>query len=159
MIQSNTRSEILTAAKFGGVGCLGFLTDITVLRLGLVIGLSPLTARLISLACAMQVTFLVNGLIVFRCLRPDTALRQWLSYMSSNGVGNLCNYFIFAGLVLSRWPLVSRHGPALVIGSLTAYLINYAGCRLLVFGKPAERGGACEIEFAPSAAPTETFEG
>jgi putative flippase GtrA len=129
--------ELLTAAKFGAVGCMGFLTDITVLRMGLVCGLTPFAARLISLTCAMQVTFLINGFFVFRCLRRDTALRQWLSYMSSNGLGNLINYLIFAGLVVSRWPYVSRHGAALVIGSLSAYLINYAGCRLLVFGKPA----------------------
>jgi len=153
---AHAHNEWLTAAKFGAVGCVGFLTDITVLRIGLVCGLSPLIARMISLTCAMQVTFLINGLLVFRCLHRRTALRQWLSYMSSNGLGNLCNYLIFAGLVVSRWPIVSRHGTALVIGSLTAYTINYAGCRLLVFGKPHARGRApgavCEPVVASDAA-------
>jgi putative flippase GtrA len=121
------------------VGCIGFLTDITVLRLGLICGLSPLVARVISLACAMQVTFLINGLLVFRCLTRRSALRHWLTYMSTNGIGNLFNYLIFAGLILTRWPFISRHGPALWCGSLCAYGINYAGARLLCFGRPKGR--------------------
>jgi putative flippase GtrA len=133
-------NEWLTAAKFGAVGCIGFLTDITVLRLGLIGGLSPFAARMISLTCAMQVTFLINGLVVFRCLKRHTALRQWLTYMSTNGVGNLCNYLIFAGLILTHWPFISKHGPALWCGSFCAYFINYAGARWLCFGKPQSRG-------------------
>jgi putative flippase GtrA len=137
-------SEWLTAAKFGAVGCIGFLTDITVFRLGLIGGLSPLAARVISLACAMQVTFLINGLLVFRSLTRGSALRHWLTYMSTNGVGNLCNYLIFAGLILTRWPFISRHGPALWCGSLCAYGINYVGARYLCFGKPKGRdAGVC----------------
>ncbi len=137
-------SEWLTAAKFGAVGCIGFLTDITVLKLGLICGLSPLVARVISLICAMQVTFLINGLLVFRCVTRGSALRHWLTYMSTSGVGNLCNYLIFAGLILTRWPFISKHGPALWCGSLCAYLINYAGARLICFGKPKRRDeGVC----------------
>lgn len=136
MARAPVHREILIAARFGTVGCVGFLTDITVLRIGLVLGLSPLAARLISLACAMQVTFLLNGLVVFRRLRRETALGQWLRYMGSNGFGNLINYLIFATLVLSRLPWISRHGAALATGSLCAYLINYTGCRFMVFGRP-----------------------
>ena len=136
MVQRPAHRELFTAAKFGAVGCIGLLTDIMVLRLGLVAGLSPLTARVISLTAAMQVTFLINGFVVFRCLKRETFLRQWSAYMSSNGFGNLCSYFIFAGLVLSHWPVVSHRGWALTIGSLFAYLINYAGARLFAFGHP-----------------------
>jgi putative flippase GtrA len=133
MIRPAMHREIRIATRFGLVGCLGFLTDITFLRIGLILGLSAVAARLISLMCAMQVTFLVNSLVVFRCLRRETIVRQWLSYMGSSGVGNLINALIFAALVMSRWPGVSRHGTALLIGSLAAYLINYTGCRLIVF--------------------------
>jgi len=136
MARAPVHREILIAARFGTVGCVGFLTDITLLRIGLVLGFSPLAARLVSLTCAMQVTFLLNGLVVFRRLRRETAVRQWLRYMGSNGLGNLINYLIFVTLVLSRWPWISRRGTALVIGSLFAYLINYTGCRLMVFGRP-----------------------
>ena len=142
--------EGLTALQFGAVGCLGFLTDITVLRLSLMAGLSPFVGRALSLTCAMQVTFLVNGLLVFRCLRQANVLGQWLGYMGANGLGNLCNYLIFSGLVLSRWPVVSHHGWALLTGSVAAYAINYAFVRLLVFGKPKGWRGEAEAEVCKS---------
>ncbi len=105
------RQEAATALKFAAVGGLGFLTDISVLRLCLrVLQLTPLEGRAISLTCAMQVTFLINGLFVFRCLSARTCGRQWLAYMGSNGLGNLVNYLVFAGLVSSRLPEVSSNG-------------------------------------------------
>src|ERR1700760_3276500 len=92
------RQEAATALKFAAVGGLGFLTDISVLRLCLrVLQLTPLEGRAVSLTCAMQVTFLINGLFVFRCLSWRACGRQWLAYMGSNGVGNLVNYLVFAG--------------------------------------------------------------
>jgi len=140
MKRLHLRHETLTALKFAAVGGVGFLTDITVLRLTRLEGLSPFVGRAISLTCAMQVTFLINGLLVFGCLKAATWPRQWLGYMSTNGVGNLCNYLIFSGLVLSSLPVISRHGWALVIGSVTAYAINYLFVRLLVFGRPQTSG-------------------
>jgi putative flippase GtrA len=129
--------EGLTALKFAAVGGLGFLTDISVLHLCLhVLRLSPFQGRAISLTCAMQVTFLVNGLLVFRCLDWTCWPRQWLGYMATNGLGNLINYLVFAGLIGSHLPQVSRTGWALVIGSVLAYAFNFLCVRLLVFGRP-----------------------
>jgi len=134
------RQEAATALKFAAVGGVGFLTDISVLRLCLrVFQLTPLEGRAVSLTCAMQVTFLINGLLVFRCLSWRSCGRQWLAYMGSNGVGNLINYLVFAGLVSSRLPEVSRNGWALVISSLIAYAFNFLCVRLMVFGSPVAR--------------------
>ena len=134
------RQEAATALKFAAVGGLGFLTDISVLHLCLrSLHLTPFEGRAISLACAMQVTFLINGLLVFRCLSWRSCGRQWLAYMGSNGVGNLINYLVFAGLVSSRLPEVSRNGWALVISSLIAYAFNFLCVRLMVFGSPVAR--------------------
>ena len=134
------RSEAATALKFAAVGGLGFLTDITVLHICLrVFRLTPFEGRAVSLACAMQVTFLINGLFVFRCLAWRSCSRQWLVYMGSNGVGNLINYVVFASLVASRLPAVSRTGWALVISSVIAYAINFLCARFVVFGRPVAR--------------------
>lgn len=136
------RREAGTALKFAAVGGLGFLTDISVLRLCLrVLHLTALEGRAISLACAMQVTFVINGLVVFRCLTWRSCGRQWLAYMASNGLGNLINYLVFAGLVSSRLPEVSRNGWALVISSLIAYAFNFLCARFMVFGRPADPSG------------------
>jgi putative flippase GtrA len=136
MARLHLKHETATALKFGAVGCVGFLIDITVLRLTRLEGLSPYVGRAISLTCAMQLTFLINGLLVFRCLSLASWPRHWLGYMGTNGIGNLCNYLIFSGLLLSGWPVVSRHGWALLIGSVAAYALNYLFVRLLVFGRP-----------------------
>ena len=131
------RREAVTALKFAAVGGIGFLTDIAVLHLGLrVFHLTPFEARAISLTCAMQVTFVINGLFVFRCLTWRDCGRQWLAYMGSNGLGNLVNYAVFAGLVASRLPEVSRNGWALVISSAIAYALNFLSARFMVFGRP-----------------------
>jgi hypothetical protein len=89
----------------------------------------------------MQVTFLINGLLVFRCLSWRTCRGQWLVYMGSNGLGNLINYGVFAALVSSRLPEVSRNGWALVISSLIAYAFNFFCARFMVFGAPVAQPG------------------
>jgi putative flippase GtrA len=128
------------AVKFAAVGLVGLLTDGMLLRLGLAVGMSPAIARAISLFCAMQVTFTINGMVVFRCLTLKRLARQWAGYMATNGFGNVCNYWIFVTLVSLHRPLVSNPYVALIVGAFAAYLINYAGARLLVFG--AGRTGA-----------------
>jgi putative flippase GtrA len=140
MSRLHLHHEGLTALKFAAVGGLGFLTDISVLHLCLhVLRLTPFVGRAISLTCAMQVTFLVNGLVVFCCLDWKRWPRQWLGYMATNGLGNLMNYLVFVGLIGSRLPQVSRTGWALVIGSVLAYAFNFLCVRLLVFGRPKIR--------------------
>jgi putative flippase GtrA len=139
------RREAVTALKFAAVGGLGFLTDISVLHLCLrVVGLTPFEGRAVSLACAMQATFLVNGLVVFRGLNWRNGGRQWLAYMGGNGLGNLINYTVFAGLVASRLPELSRNGWALVISSVIAYAFNFLCARFMVFGAPVPRGPRTE---------------
>lgn len=145
MTPAHLHREGVTALKFAAVSGLGFLVDISVLHLGLhALALTPFQARAVSLTCAMQATFLVNGLFVFRCLTWRRWPRQWLAYMLTNGFGNLINYLVFAGLVLSRLPQVSRNGWALVIGSAIAYAFNFLSVRMMVFGRPRPRAAAGE---------------
>ena len=119
------------------VSLAGFAVDAALLYTSLASGLSPPWARLISLFWAMQATFVLNGLYVFRQLRPLELPRQWISYMACNGLGNLANYLIFVGLVASRAPVLSDHYVALCIGGVTAWALNYGGARLLAFRAPA----------------------
>ncbi len=152
---AHARRELHSALKFGAVGCLGFVTDACLLKLGIVLGLEPAAARAISLLSAMQVTFLVNGLLVFRCLKPGRLPHQWAGYMAANSVGNLANYFIFVAFVSSRWPVISDHLVALACGSLTAWIVNYAGTRLLVFGPAMIEAGLNRAETAVCGEPEE----
>lgn len=121
------------AMKFAGVGLIGFATDILLLHVGLTLGLEPAWARAVSLFCAMQVTFAVNGSQVFRCLQRSRLLGQWGRYMATSGFGNLCNYFVFVSLVSTHWRIVSSSLFALCVGSACAYAINYLGARFIAF--------------------------
>ncbi len=127
--------ESLLCLKHMGVSLVGFGVDAVLLHLCVRAGMEAAWARLISLLCAMQVTFVLNGLHVFKSLERRHLPRQWLAYMASNGLGNICNYWIFVTLVSLHWGLVSNPLFALGVGSLSAWVINYATARLLVFRK------------------------
>jgi putative flippase GtrA len=127
--------EIALAAKYSAASLCGFAVDVAVLHAAMWAGLEPAWARVISLACAMQTTFLINGLHVFGALARDhRLLRQWAAYMASNGTGNLINYWIFVTIVSLHWRIVSVPAAALCAGSATAWAINYLCARFLVFG-------------------------
>jgi putative flippase GtrA len=126
-------SEARLALTFGGVGLIGFCVDAALLHLGLGLGLPAWAARIVSLFCAMQATFTINGLHVFRCLDRKRLVQQWAGYMAANGLGNFCNYWIFLTLVSTHWAVISNHYFALAVGSLSAWAINFAGTRLFVF--------------------------
>jgi putative flippase GtrA len=131
----DTLEEAGLAAKFAAVGLVGFCLDAILLRGGLAVGLGPAGARLLSLALAMQATFAINRLHVFRCAGRTGLIRQWCAYMATNGFGNLCNYWIFVTLSSLHGEALSQWFVALPISAASAYLINYAGVRLVVFGK------------------------
>jgi putative flippase GtrA len=131
----DTAAEAGLAAKFAAVGLIGFCIDAALLRGGLALHLSPAIARLVSLALAMQVTFTINRLHVFRCAGNEGVVRQWCAYMATNGFGNFCNYWIFVTLSSLHGHWVSQWFVALPVSAFSAYLINYAGVRLVVFGK------------------------
>jgi putative flippase GtrA len=132
---SGTVAEAGLAARFAGVGLIGLAIDATLLKIGLSLHLTPAVARLISLALAMQVTFTINRVLVFHCAEKGTLLRHWGGYMLTNGFGNFCNYWIFLTLGSLHGSPVSRPFVALPISAFAAYLINYAGVRLVVFGR------------------------
>jgi putative flippase GtrA len=121
------------ALKFAAVSLLGFATDASLLHLGLKFGLQPAWARVISLFCAMQVTFAVNRKHVFRAEAGCGLWRQWASYMASNGFGNFCNYWIFVTLVSLHRPMTDNRLIDLCIASFCAWMMNYACARLVVF--------------------------
>ena len=134
------RRELALAAKFCGASLVGYLTDATVLHLGLRAGLEPAWARVISLTCAMQATFVINSLLVFRCLDPVRWPRQWAGYMATGAFGNFCNYWIFVTLVSTHWRLVAGPIFALTAGSMAAGVINYSAGRMIVFRRVFHRG-------------------
>ena len=122
------------AIKFALVGLVGFVVDAAVLRLGLGLHQEAAYARAVSIFCAMQATFVINGVFVFKCLTKRNCLGHWGKYMLTNGFGNLCSYLIFIGLISLHHRLLSQPWFAFPASTLCAYLINFTGARLIVFG-------------------------
>jgi putative flippase GtrA len=133
------RREGLLIGGHMSVSLVGFGLDAILLTTSMGSGLHASIARLISLFWAMQATFVLNGLFVFRKLTLRGMPGQWARYMACNGAGNLVNYLIFVGLVASRWPLVSNHYAALCVAASIAWVINYSGARLWTFGRRRPR--------------------
>jgi putative flippase GtrA len=126
-------AEARLAAKYCGVSLIGFVVDVAVLHLMLGVGLEPAWARVISLVCAMHVTFVLNGLHVFRQLDRRRWPGQWVRYMACNAVGNICNYLIFVTMVSTHWPLIANPTFAIAVGSTAAWALNFATTRFLAF--------------------------
>jgi putative flippase GtrA len=127
--------EIRLAAKFGLVSVIGFAVDAGVLHLGIDVGLGRPAARLISLAIALQITFALSRRLVFTTPGQGSLAGHWWRYMIANSFGGLCNFGVFVGLTALKWPLISGLWVALALSSGAAYVINYAGTRLFVFGR------------------------
>ncbi len=130
-----------TVKSEGGLGllysltaCVGFATDAAVLVALSHLHMTPAFARLISLTTAMQVTFWINGLFVFRCLHRKNCVGAWLGYMATNGFGNLANYWVFVTLASLHHPVLSNRWVGLVVGGGLAWSINFLSARYLIFG-------------------------
>ena len=133
--------EASLALKFAVACMIGFLADALAFRGGLAIGLTSPAARIIALALALQVSFALTRWLVFRTGGREPIVAEWGRYMFANGFGGLCNFLLFIGLLTLKWPVVSRPWPALVIASSAAYVINYAGTRLYVYGRGVRAPG------------------
>jgi putative flippase GtrA len=132
------RGRLLTL-KYSAASLCGFATDLTLLKVLTHLGMAPAWARVISLFCAMQVTFCINGFLVFRCIALKRVHRQWGAYMATNALGNLCNYLVFTTLLSLHRPVVSNHTLAVCAGAFIAWVVNYGFTRLIVFNPRLHR--------------------
>jgi hypothetical protein len=59
--------------------------------------------------------------------------------VTNSALGNFCNYWVFVTLESTHRPVIGNPYLALLAGSVTAWMINYTGARLLVFGGAGKR--------------------
>ncbi len=148
------RREAKLTVQYCAVSLIGFGVDLAVLHLMLWVGLTPAWARVVSLACAMHVTFVLNGVHVFRQLERRRWLGQWASYMACNGFGNVCNYWIFVSLVSTHWPVMSNPTFGVAAGSVCAWAINFTATRFVVFRRrPSPSASPCPGSDPSQASP------
>ena len=115
------------------VGGIGFLADAGVL-LGLLrwTDIDPFTARLVAIAIALQVTWLLNRNFTFGKSTRHAAV-EGMRYSGVGIASAVLNYLVYSGLLVfieSIPPIV-----ALTIGSATGTVFSYTGYAKLVFGR------------------------
>ena len=112
-------------------GGIAFSTDALVLELlTRLVGLPPLVARLIAIACAMAAGWRAHRYLTFGLATPPT-LKEFLAYAAVASTSAGINYIVFAGILLWRpqtYPLA-----ALVAASLVAMTFAYLGMRFGAF--------------------------
>jgi putative flippase GtrA len=124
---------------FTGASLVGFVFSAATMHAGLALGLRPWAARLIGMAVAMNVSFLLNGRYTFRALTRESFLPLWAAYMANSALGNTCNYAMFVALTATHRPLISQPDVAFVAGAMAAWAINFLGARFVVFGEAGRR--------------------
>ena len=124
--------------RFLGVGGLGLLTDLAIFTLVMRFRIDPLSARLISLACATMVTWRLNRALTFdRSGRHqgDEAVRYAVVTATAQGT----SYAVFAALVLTVAGALPQ--AALIVGAAIGAIISYNGHRLFAFAPRNDSGG------------------
>lgn len=122
--------------RFCLVGGVGFVVDAGLLEFLVSLGLSAWAARILSIALALQVTYLMHGAFTFRD-HGGYSRARWLAFLSCNALGAAINYLLFlAVLMLAPFgePFLDRQS-ALITGTAVALFCNYWMNRRFVFRK------------------------
>lgn len=120
---------------FAVVGTLGFFVDAAMLLFAHhVLGANLYTGRLLSFLAAATFTWQLNRKVTFRGSgTSDTALKQWLKFLSTNAVGGLVNLGVYAVLI-ARMPFAREHPVfAVACGSIAGLFFNFVATRIVVF--------------------------
>ncbi|MCP4001092.1 MAG: GtrA family protein [Gammaproteobacteria bacterium] len=132
----NSLLRILPKAfpAFVAVGAAGFIVDATILAI-LVHGYQwgDYTARLVSFAVAVTVTWLLNRNYVFADTQTHNRRSEYTRYLTVQGIGITINFLVYSLCIsnnplMDRWPVL-----ALAVGSTVALIFNYIGARIFVF--------------------------
>lgn len=119
--------------RFGLVGGIGFFADAAMLSLTLAATtLDPLFARLLSIAFALAVTWLLNRYLTF-APSDRGVVAEGARYGGVGMASSAVNYAVYSALLLaipSMAPLV-----ALAIASIVAMGLSFLGYSRLVFDR------------------------
>jgi putative flippase GtrA len=139
--------------KYCAVSFFGLAVNIALLRLLTGAGLRPAFAQALSLLSAVQATFWLNAMIVFRNMDRRRWYRHWLAYMGASGLGLICNFLTFTTLLSLHRPVVSTQIFAVCAGGFAAWVVNYTAARLVVFNSKLHRRIGALVSGRDAAAP------
>ncbi len=120
---------------FAAAGSVGFLVDAsTVTAVRHWTHLDLFTAKALGFSFAVTVTWLMNRRLAFSGRsRREGLFREWLRYVSANGVGGVVNNSVYVIGVLTVREFAEFPAAAIALGSLAGMCFNYAVSRWWVF--------------------------
>ena len=137
------RQTIVSLAKFGVTGGLGFTIDGAILTL--LVSLTPLgpyLPRLVSFPVALCATWYLNRVWTFR--RTDQRpLGQSMRYVAVQIGGAIINLVVYTAMIAFGSPIMAKFPiVALAIASIVAMAFSYLGSRHWAFagkGRPVQK--------------------
>jgi putative flippase GtrA len=128
--------------RFLSVGAIGLITDLAVFTGVIGLGLHPLLARLVSIAVATVVTWLLNRALTFERSGHHPS-REVVLYATVAGCAQAISYVTFAVLVITVFAATPQL--AVIIGAAVGALVSYNGQALVTF-RPRSALSAAESE-------------
>jgi putative flippase GtrA len=123
-------------AGFAVVGAVGFITHGALLTWSAqALGFAIEVAWVVSFACAVAVTWLLNRSFVFRFRAREHPRRaaEYARYLTVQAGGALVSFLVFKATLMAFPDLVTMPIVAVGAGSGAALLFNFLGARSLVF--------------------------
>jgi len=116
---------------FGVVGGAGFLIDTGVFSvLHTMFGYT--FARFASISIALTCCWLANRMLTFR-LDSKISFKEWLKYVTTNGMGATINFFLFLALCQSSFFLKEYYLLPLMIATSVSMVWNFLMMKHVVF--------------------------
>lgn len=137
---------------YGGfllAGLLALTTDGAILQTLIHFGWHPLAARLLAIAVAMIISWLVNRRVTFAMPGRPT-WREYTRFAAVSWTAQAVNYTVFGAIIIAHPPTPPLL--ALVLASLVAMFVSYFGFRHGVFSYEP----AAPFEEPPTSSRTET---
>lgn len=128
-----TRSPFGMLVRFCMVGTLGLAVDVAVLSMALhLMGWGFYTARLLSFTVAVTCSWFLNRRHTFGASHLP-AWVEWGRFVSTNAVGGLINYGVYAWVVHGHDALDWRPAAGAALGSLAGLAVNFTLSRHFVW--------------------------
>ncbi len=137
--------------KFGIVGTGGYLTDVTMLTLGIHIGLDKYSGQVVAFLISAVFTWLCNRFWTFRDRPTGVHIgKEWLTYLLVT-IGGMCiNYAAYAGMITIGGIWEKHLFLAVAVGSIAGLMFNFPMAKYLVFRSAST---ALQEDHASSADP------
>jgi putative flippase GtrA len=113
------------------VGAIGFLIDGLICQaLYLNFLISPIYARVFSIFCSMNFSWITNRKFSFKVSYKKT-FREWFSYMSALSLGILINYIVFLVSLYFLGHSSFNIWLSLIFGSISGLFFNFNFARYI----------------------------